>query len=286
MMKQIPTTLFAVLSFHRRTVFLIFGCLSIFLLCVSTSYASCSSTNLGNSKTCLISTIKRTPDSANVTTTAADFSAVTDLIIVARSISAGNVAQTSDPTDSTGMNTYTKCGTEHTIGVATAGASVSIWYVRNPHVSASMTFTVTSITGFSSPTIAAFGINGTLTSGDPCDQANGATAAFQATINTGSITPSGSSPLIVAMVGQESATSWGTLSIDTGTIYEVADENGTASALGVMLTTQGSPSAINPQWSGTLLSNTNSAAAIASFSNAGGGGGGVATSKSLTGAGK
>jgi hypothetical protein len=210
-----------------------------------------------------------TPDGNAFTTTSINTSGANFLIAAVGSYDPLGAPTLSD----TKSNTWTPLTAQ-----SGDGASIQLYYSKNPTVGSGHGFTLTpAIPGSSLISIAVQAFSGVDTT-SPFDQQNTAGSGVGVSTTTaqpGSITPSGSNYLVVSgvMINQIQASN---ISIDSSFETMVQNtnwinRNGNQSlGTGISYLVQGSAAAVNPTW--TFPTSTQWAAAIASFKVAAGGG--------------
>lgn len=145
----------------------------------------------------------------------------------------------------------------------TGGTNVRIYYCVNPVVGSGHTFTVSGAGSFPSIAVQAWTVSGNAA----FDVENGASDSVVTSKNTGSITPSALSNLVLAVMGGQ--TTIGTISIDSGfTISDQIDVASLGGAIAFAYKDGGLSATENPTFSWTT--NTNVTTDIASFSVAAG----------------
>ena len=160
-------------------------------------------------------------------------------------------------TDSLG-NTWVK------IAEATQVTRVSsLWYVANPTVGSSMTFSPTA--GFGRAAFAGF--SGVATA-SPLDQTAAGGSTSGTSLQPGSITPAENDELVVATLAWDNSD---TASVNSS--FTISNQGSSANPIGAALgyLIQTTAAAVNPTWS--ITNSTNMAAMQASFKAAAGGGG-------------
>jgi hypothetical protein len=185
-----------------------------------------------------------------------------DLLVLTISYYTGT-GHTSSPSDSS-SNTWLTAKSQTQ---STCPGSTAIYYVQNPSVTASQTFTASATGGLTYPSIQVQGFTGS--TGTPLDVTNSATSGGSnvATKQPGSITPGQNGELVVSDVlwcpnGSGSGT---TVSIDSG--FTITDQNSyspnNAEGGALAYIVQTTAAAVNPTW--TFSTSSFVATAIASF---------------------
>lgn len=136
----------------------------------------------------------------------------------------------------------------------------TLYYCYNPTVGAGHTFTATSPSGFTYPSINVSAWSGSAAS--PFDVENGGGSPGVSSIQAGSITPSANGELIIAANCFEHTAAW---SIDSGFTITDQDVYGGGNNFGGAMAyfVQTTAAAINPTWTNSQSNNVS--AAIASF---------------------
>lgn len=144
----------------------------------------------------------------------------------------------------------------------------TIAYAFNATVSGTMKFTVGGTANFPAFTVAGYASGAQ--SGTPFDLQNGATALFQLTLATGSITPSVANELVVTCLTRDQETNVPTINGGFTLRANVIDAGFGHPLSAVADLIQTTATAANPTWT-TAGSNSSIVAAIASFKSAGAG---------------
>lgn len=199
----------------------------------------------------LVATVSGASSDSNGFTTGSMDSSGASLLVLAVSYAQGAAPTISDSKS----NTWTGLTAQENAG---GGASVRLYYVANPTVGSSHTFTCTGAASFPALSVASY--RNVLQSVTPFDQQNGAKNASAGTLATGSVTPSFANELLVAAVGCNANPS----SIDSSFTTRGL-ENLTANSFGCGLADliQTAAAAANPTW--TISAVTGVAAVIATF---------------------
>ena len=170
---------------------------------------------------------------------------------------------TANPTDSKG-NTWTGLTDR-----AVVDSRCRLFYVGNPTVGTSHTFTISTAQTYAALSVCSF--SGVVTT-SPFDVENGGTSTGATSLATGSVTPSENDEVVVASLGLRNLLSVGdTATIDSGFTQETALAGVAAQCLGgaIAYKVQTTAAAVNPtfSWSNSYQA----AAAIGTFKVAAGG---------------
>lgn len=214
------------------------------------------------------STLVASSDTSGITTGSLNTTGA-DLIVLCVGYYSGG-GGTATVSDSKG-NTWTGL-TARTGGSGTGSDETSrIFYCSNPTVGTGHTFTVTSVTAATYPTIGALAVSGAKTASSPFDVENGA-GSVDVTIQPGSITPAVHGSLVFSSINSGSG---GDVTGNSGlTVLSVPASGSIGGGFGYKV--QNPAAAINPTWNFAFAYN---ASAIAAFAPAvaatppGGGGG-------------
>jgi len=198
----------------------------------------------------LVSNVGATGTADTVTTGAIDTTGA-NFLVISVAVDSGATPTISDSKS----NTWTAL-TSSALTVKTI-----IYYVANPTVGTSHTFSNTASQNYCSIRAAAFSGVATTT---PADQQNGATGTGASTLATGSITPSENNELVIAALGFNS--DGGTISIGSSLTITNSNAFGSGNNYGGSMAyiIQTTAEAVNPTW--TRGTGTGAMAArIASF---------------------
>ncbi len=173
-------------------------------------------------------------DTNACTTSAADMTGANLCVANASYFSTGGFTMSSSPS-----NTWTAL-TEYGSG----SSILRLYYVYNPSVNATMTFTASKSSGF--PGLSVVCVSGAAAS--PFDQENVGGTTFSATVQPGSVTPSEDNELIIS--GVEFNVASGTVSINASMTVAQQQTAGVGTNFGsaIAYLAQGAAGAINPTW--------------------------------------
>ncbi len=247
--------------------------LVLLLACLySTAYAaSCSSTSLGNSLTCIVSDFGISSGAGTGATTSSHNTTGGNFgVAIVTSYQAGTAVTMSDARTgcASPCNTWTKLtGTSVCV---TADNCLDMYYSQNMTVGAGHTFSCSGTTTYCSLAVAVIGTLATTSVFDTGTDKNNSVTAQGTTNQVGSITPTSGVRLIVSGLGPE-LYSGATPTVDSGmTVYEFSTgSSGQHWAVALALKSQATGTAINPTWTFDLQSNTNTNIAAFKTTSAG-----------------